>query len=144
MAENQALTVCPQCDSSLSAPLKSGRVVCRECGWTDKPKEVETAVSSFEPESFAETMANRPPPPLMKAGNGWMEFFGIMLFFIGALMTCGGFFMDTTVESDHSYDRIHNTGLLNDRLATIQTGGISAICGAIFIAGGGSKGRRDE
>jgi hypothetical protein len=45
MVENQALTVCPQCDSSLSAPLKSGRIVCRECGWTDKPKEVETVIS---------------------------------------------------------------------------------------------------
>jgi hypothetical protein len=44
MSENQALTACPQCDSSLGSPLKSGRFVCRECGWTDKPKKVETVV----------------------------------------------------------------------------------------------------
>jgi ribosomal protein S27AE len=30
---------CPQCGSKLNPPLKSGRQICSNCGWTNKPKQ---------------------------------------------------------------------------------------------------------
>jgi ribosomal protein L40E len=43
------LNSCPSCNASLSPRLKSGRVVCLKCGWTDQ-KRVHSTASDMQSE----------------------------------------------------------------------------------------------
>ncbi|MBF2074894.1 MAG: hypothetical protein IGS50_14190 [Synechococcales cyanobacterium C42_A2020_086] len=43
----QPLAQCPQCGQSLAPPLQSsGRQVCRQCGWSNRPRSSSAAAES--------------------------------------------------------------------------------------------------
>lgn len=57
---------------------------------------------------------------------------GGTLLCLGALIVLSGFAMTTTAE----YSDTLNIGLLNDQSNRVISGGLMAVCGAIFFAAG--------
>lgn len=64
--------------------------------------------------------------------TGGKRGIGIAFMVVGALITIGGYNMDTTVSS--GYGRVHNVGLMNEKSSQIQMGGIFFISGVILYS----------
>ncbi|NJM74941.1 MAG: hypothetical protein HC852_03155 [Acaryochloridaceae cyanobacterium RU_4_10] len=50
------IEVCPRCYSRLGAPLKSGRLVCANCGWSNEPAASKTTISGPNRSPFVEIL----------------------------------------------------------------------------------------
>jgi hypothetical protein len=50
------IEVCPRCYSRLGSPLKSGRLVCANCGWSNEPPVSKATVSGPKRSPFIEIL----------------------------------------------------------------------------------------
>jgi uncharacterized Zn finger protein (UPF0148 family) len=51
------IEVCPRCYSRLGSPLKSGRLVCANCGWSNEPVTSKATVSGPKRSPLMEILA---------------------------------------------------------------------------------------
>jgi hypothetical protein len=50
------IEVCPRCYSRLGSPLKSGRLVCANCGWSNEPAASKTTAAGPKRSPFIEIL----------------------------------------------------------------------------------------
>ena len=135
-------TDCPKCQTPLPPRLSSGRLVCSNCGWTDRPKKVEEP----QPEAIANREDVQNIVPAEPKPRFWnvdisprsTRNFGWLLFVVGSLMMLRGLLYDPTVSSEDSFGlekRTYNIGAINIKQTWTNTGGFIAVCGAAFASG---------
>jgi uncharacterized Zn finger protein (UPF0148 family) len=138
---------CPSCNSNIPSRLKSGRVVCPKCGWTDQPKKMELdAASKMEDPKHREIEdlsddkhVSEKPKDNTKIRSFWYGA-GTILMVLGGWMMTAGFFYDPSVESgDIIKTRTYNIGEISQRSTLTNTGGFLAICGSIIITRSNKK-----
>jgi hypothetical protein len=135
------LETCPSCSNALPSRLKSGRVVCPKCGWTDQPKktvpELVQKVEVFENTSTDSMSKNIDVDEEIKNRKRLRTFWygaGTFLLVLGGWMMTAGFFYDPSVESgDIVKTRTYNIGEISQRSTLTNTGGFLAVCGSIII-----------
>jgi hypothetical protein len=157
---------CPKCESKLSPRLSTGRVVCTNCGWSDRPRSVEPdgwddpklgvangvltnikgALSNaldgaIEGEVQRREREERRNELARKNKKPFTHGLGSSFLILGLLMMLGGLFYDTSVESSSEYSsgRIINNGRVSDRANITNFGGFLSVCGSIFICASSLK-----
>jgi ribosomal protein S27AE len=146
---------CPKCGSKFPPRFSTGRVVCGKCGWTNQPKSVAVQSVEQNPQEFVShstvTPASTSPKFIDTGAWSWsVRDFGWLLFVIGGCMMGIGLIYDPTVESgEFRLNRTYNIGAINIKSTYTNTGGFTAVCGAIFTTfsvrqQGGSKKENKE
>lgn len=135
IASKKLTVICPRCVYSHNiSPVNINRSMrCRACGCGFPIKE---RVDSYVMEKMRRIQAEE-----RRKGNkpSVLSVFGCIAGVLGLMMTFAAMGMDTTVSTD--YGRVHDAGLMHERLCQLIVG-LTAMAGGITMSIFGVKKER--